>query len=87
MKIYFNGQMINMDKENLMMDDYKKGVKYIYKYVPNKLGSNFYYFEASNGKGARVLQLLTLLIMGPFFLKADLIKMKLLLLTQKPARK
>ncbi|MEK7495782.1 MAG: hypothetical protein AAB603_04270, partial [Patescibacteria group bacterium] len=49
MKIYFNGQMINMDKENLNDDDYKKGVKYIYKYVPNKLGSNFYYFEASNG--------------------------------------
>ncbi|MEK7536632.1 MAG: WD40 repeat domain-containing protein, partial [Patescibacteria group bacterium] len=24
---------------------------YIYKFVPNKLGSNFYYFEASNGLG------------------------------------
>ncbi|MEK7522161.1 MAG: hypothetical protein AAB569_01140, partial [Patescibacteria group bacterium] len=51
MKIYFNGQMINMDKENPNDNDYKKGVKYIYKYVPNKFDSNFYYFEASNGLG------------------------------------
>ena len=51
MKIYFNGKMIGMDKENQNDDDYKKGVKYIYKYVPNKVGSNFYYFEASNGLG------------------------------------
>lgn len=51
MKIYFNGKMIDMDKESQSDDDYKKGVKYIYKYVPNKVSSNFYYFEASNGLG------------------------------------
>lgn len=51
MKIYFNGQMIDMQKENSNDNDYKKGVRYIYKYVPNKIDSNFYYFEASNGKG------------------------------------
>ncbi len=51
LKIYFNGQMIDMQKENSNENDYKKGVKYIYKYVPNKIDSNFYYFEASNGKG------------------------------------
>ena len=50
-KIYFNGQMIDMQKANPKDNDYKKGVKYFYKYVPNKLGSNFYYFEASNGLG------------------------------------
>src|SRR3989338_5687402 len=49
MKIYFNGKMIDMNKENQNDDDYKKGVKYIYKYVPNKIDSNFYYYEASNG--------------------------------------
>jgi len=51
MKIYFNGQMYNMDKENPDNNDYFRGVKYVYKYVPNKLGSNFYFFEASNGLG------------------------------------
>ncbi len=51
MQIYFNGKMIDMQKENQKDNDYRKGVKYIYKYVPNKIDSNFYYFEASNGLG------------------------------------
>lgn len=50
-KIYFNGQMYDMDKEDSQNDDYFHGVKYIYKNVPNKIGSNFYFFEASNGLG------------------------------------
>lgn len=50
-KIYFNGNMVDMEKENPETNDYLKGVKYIYKYVPQKLGSNFYFFEASNGLG------------------------------------
>ena len=51
MKMYFNGKMIDIEKQNPQERDYKKGVRYEYKYVPNKLGSNFYYFEASNGLG------------------------------------
>ena len=50
-KIYFNGKMIDIQKENPEDNDYQKGVKYVYQFVPNKLGSNFYYFEASNGLG------------------------------------
>ena len=51
-KIYFNGKMIDMQPaDSLGKQDYQKGVQYEYKYVPNKLGSNFYYFEASNGLG------------------------------------
>jgi len=50
-KIYFNGKMIDMEKVNPKNTDYKKGVKYFYTHVPKKLGSNFYYFEASNGLG------------------------------------
>src|SRR4030042_2525998 len=34
-KMYFNGQMIDLEKENENDTDYKKGVKYIYKFVPN----------------------------------------------------
>ncbi|MDP3997725.1 MAG: WD40 repeat domain-containing protein [bacterium] len=50
-KIYFNGQMYDMEKEDPASSDYFRGVKYVYKYVPKKLGSNFYFFEASNGLG------------------------------------
>ena len=55
MKIYFNGEMIDMqpafDESTAGKEDYQKGVRYEYKYVPNKIDSNFYYFEASNGLG------------------------------------
>lgn len=55
MQIYFNGNMINMqpafDTSATGKKDYQKGVRYEYKYVPNKVDSNFYYFEASNGLG------------------------------------
>jgi len=51
MRIIFNGKPIEMEKEDPENNDYKNGVQYIYKFVPNKLGSNFYYFEASNGLG------------------------------------
>ncbi|MDP2705837.1 MAG: WD40 repeat domain-containing protein, partial [bacterium] len=54
-KIYFNGKMIETQpsfaEAPAGKKDYQRGVKYEYKYVPNKLGSNFYYFEASNGLG------------------------------------
>lgn len=50
-KIYFNGKMLDMQKEDPKNSNYQKGVKYIYQNVPNKFGSNFYYFEASNGLG------------------------------------
>ncbi len=50
-KMYFNGNWITPQKENPADNDYKKGVRYIYKFVPNKIGGNFFFFEASNGLG------------------------------------
>ncbi|MCL4365791.1 WD40 repeat domain-containing protein [Patescibacteria group bacterium] len=50
-KMYFNGDWIIPQKENPNDNDFKKGVRYIYKFVPNKIGSNFFFFEASNGLG------------------------------------
>lgn len=50
-RMYFNGSWLDLKKENENDKDYQKGVRYIYKFVPNKLGSNFYFFEASNGLG------------------------------------
>lgn len=51
MRIIFNGKPIEMEKQDQGNNNYKSGVQYVYKFVPNKLGSNFYYFEASNGFG------------------------------------
>jgi len=61
MRIIFNGKQIEMDPTSASVkttadkspgkEDFKRGVRYEYKFVPNKLGSNFYYFEASNGLG------------------------------------
>lgn len=52
MRIWFNGEWYDMEKENPEDNNYKRGVKYVYKYVPNQLGvDRFYYFEASNGVG------------------------------------
>ena len=50
-RMYFNGEWLDIAKENPEDNDYKRGVKYIYKYVPTSIDSNFYFFEASNGKG------------------------------------
>lgn len=50
-RMYFNGAWIDLEKENPADTDYQKGVKYIYKFVPKKIGANFYFFEASNGLG------------------------------------
>ncbi len=51
MRIIFNGKPIEMEKLDPKDNNYKQGVTYVYRFVPNKIDSNFYYFEASNGKG------------------------------------
>ena len=70
-KIYFNGKMLDMEKESSSANDYKKGVKYIYKNVPNKFGSNFYYFEASNGLGKARASIIDSPDNGPVLFDAD----------------
>ena len=45
MKIYFNGQLYDMQKEDPSSVDYFRGVKYVYKNVPNKLGSTFTFLK------------------------------------------
>lgn len=51
MRIIFNGVPTDMEKKIPTASDYKNGVEYVYKFVPNKIGANFYYFEASNSLG------------------------------------
>jgi WD40 repeat protein len=86
-KIYFNGQMIDMEKENPADNNYKKGVKYIYKFVPNKLGSNFYYFEASNGKGKARDSIIDSPDNGPVLFESDFSKNEIALIEPKSASK
>lgn len=70
-KIYFNGKMLDMQKENNADNDYKKGVKYIFKNVPDKYGSNFYYFEASNGLGKARASIIDSPDNGPVLFDSD----------------
>ncbi len=50
-RMYFNGDWLDVQKEDPAAADYKKGVRYIYQFVPTKIGPNFFFFEASNGVG------------------------------------
>ncbi|OGD78471.1 hypothetical protein A2368_00035 [Candidatus Collierbacteria bacterium RIFOXYB1_FULL_49_13] len=70
-KIYFNGKLLDMQKEDNEDDDYQKGVKYIFKNVPKKYGSNFYYFEASNGLGKARASIIDSPDNGPVLFDSD----------------
>lgn len=70
-KIYFNGEMLDMQKENPDDNDYKKGIKYIFQNVPDKYGSNFYYFEASNGLGKARASIIDSPDNGPVLFDSD----------------
>lgn len=71
MKIYFNGRMLDMKKENPNENDYKKGIKYIFQNVPDKYGSNFYYFEGSNGLGKTRASIIDSPDNGPVLFDSD----------------
>src|SRR3989338_7171900 len=86
-KIYFNGKMIDIVKNNPNDDDYQKGVKYIYKYVPNKLGSNFYYFEASNGLGKTRDAIIDSPDNGPVLFKSAFEKNEIAVISKQSGKK
>ncbi len=71
MQIYFNSQMIDMEKENPNDNNYQRGIKYIFQNVPNKYGSNFYYFEASNGLGKARASIIDSPDNGPVLFDSD----------------
>ena len=87
MKIYFNGRMIEMQKENPLDNDYKKGVQYIYKFTPNKLGSNFYYFEASNGLGKARASIIDSPDNGPVLFESAFNKNEIAVIDSKTGKK
>ncbi|MBA7530666.1 hypothetical protein ES705_22875 [subsurface metagenome] len=85
-KIYFNGKMIDMEKENLTDNNYKEGVKYIYKFVPNKIGANFYYFEASNGTGKARDSIIDSPDNGPVLFSSDFSKNEIVLIDKEKSK-
>lgn len=87
MKIYFNGKMIDMQKESSDDTDYKKGVKYTHKYVPNTLGSNFYYFEASNGLGKARASIIDSPDNGPVLFESAFDKNEIVVLDKQSGKK
>ncbi len=87
MRIIFNGKAIKMEKQNPNDNDYKNGVQYIYKFVPNKLGSNFYYFEASNGLGKERAAIIDSPDNGPVLFESAFDKNEIALIDPKTGKK
>jgi len=70
-KIYFNGRMLDMQKEKPDDNNYQQGVRYIFQNVPTKFGSNFYYFETSNGLGKARASIIDSPDNGPVLFDSD----------------
>ncbi len=87
MRIIFNGKAIGMEKQNPNDNDYKNGIQYIYKFVPNKLGSNFYYFEASNGKGRARASIIDSPDNGPVLFESAFNKNEIAVIDSKTGQK
>jgi WD40 repeat protein len=70
-RMYFNGRVLDIEKADPSDNNYKQGVRYEYQFVPNKLGSNFYYFEASNGLGKTRASIIDSPDNGPVLFEGD----------------
>lgn len=70
-RMYFNGKMLDLKSADSENTNYQQGVRYEYQFVPNKLGSNFYYFEASNGLGKTRTSIIDSPDNGPVLFEGD----------------
>ncbi len=86
-RMFFNGKWIDVEKGNPNDNDYKKGVRYIYKFVPNKLGSNFFFFEASNGLGKAREGIIDSPGNGPVLFEGDFLDNEISLMDSKTGEK
>ncbi|MFH1551497.1 MAG: WD40 repeat domain-containing protein [bacterium] len=91
MRIIFNGKPIDMNtalpRASLDKQDYQKGVRYEYKFVPNKIGSNFYYFEASNGVGKARAAIIDSPDNGPVLFEGDFLQNEIAVLDSETGKK
>ncbi len=85
-RMYFNGDWLDVPKENPDDNDYKKGVRYIYKFVPNKIGANFFFFEASNGVGKTREGIIDSPGNGPVLFESDFLHNQIALIDRKGAK-
>ena len=87
MRIIFNGKPIDMEKANPGDNNYKEGVRYVYKFVPDKIGSNFYYFEASNGLGKARASIIDSPDNGPVLFEGDFLHNEITVIDSKTGEK
>jgi len=87
MRIIFNGKPIDMEKANSSDNNYKEGVRYVYKFVPDKIGSNFYYFEASNGVGKVRASIIDSPDNGPVLFEGDFLHNEIAVVDSKTGKK
>lgn len=87
MRIIFNGKPIDMEKVDPNDNNYKEGVRYVYKFVPDKIGSNFYYFEASNGLGKTRASIIDSPDNGPVLFKGDFLHNEIAVIDTKTGEK
>ncbi len=86
-RIIFNGKPIDMEKANQSDNNYKEGVRYVYKFVPDKVGSNFYYFEASNGFGKTRASIIDSPDNGPVLFEGDFLHNEIAVADSKTGKK
>lgn len=90
-RMYFNGDWIDVDptvpKASLGKQDYKKGVTYAYEFIPNKIGGNFFFFEASNGKGKTREGIIDSPGNGPVLFESDFLHNQVVLIEKETGKK
>lgn len=86
-KMYFNGKYIDVSKLDSNDNDYKKGVTYAYEFIPNKIGPNFFFFEASNGVGKTREGIIDSPGNGPVLFEADFLHNQIVLIEKGTGRK
>lgn len=86
-RLWFNGKWIEVEKEKPNDNDYKKGVRYVYQFVPNKLDANFFFFEASNGLGKTREGIIDSPGNGPVLFAGDFLDNEIALIDAKTGEK
>jgi len=86
-RLYFNGNWIDVGKQNPNDNNYKKGVTYAYEFIPDKISGNFFFFEASNGKGKTREGIIDSPGNGPVLFESDFLHNQIVLIDKSVGKK